>query len=56
MISVGVETSDNNKSIANNSLLPYALYDGGIVICKSYYKYNIKGTVSTGITTKKYDE
>ena len=56
MLSVGVETSDNNKRIANNSLLPNALYDGGIVICKSYYKYNIKGAVSTGITTKKYDE
>lgn len=34
--SVGVETSDNNKRIANNSLLPYALYDGGGVVCKSY--------------------
>ena len=26
------QISDNNKRIAKNTLLPYALYDGGVVV------------------------
>ena len=38
------QSSDNNKRIAKNTLflLPNALYDGGVVICKSYYKIKYK--------------
>lgn len=39
---MSTQTSDNNKRIANTSLLPNALYDGGVVICKSYYKIKYK--------------
>lgn len=36
------QTLDNNKRIAKNTLLPNALYDGGVVVYESFRKYSVK--------------
>lgn len=51
------QSSDNNKLIAKNTLLLYfRMLFMMVVSLYASHTINIKGAVSTGITTKKYDE